>query len=254
MTDYLNVLIYIFLAILPGIVWFIYFLRKDKRPEPKFVILRTFILGALMTLPVFGVEKELMSILDKFELSQAVYWAIKYFFVIAITEEAFKYLAFRFSAFRSPYMDEAIDMPMYMIIAALGFSVAENIVLFLNMNFETMTDPIILSFLRLIGGTLLHALAAGVFGVFLAIAYYNIEERIRYILSGFIIAVMVHGIFDFFLKYSIIETGGKQEITCAIAVIGATMIICFILLRQSLKKLNKLKSICVYEKRKNTKY
>lgn len=251
MIDLFEIFLYLLCAILPGTIWLFYFLSKDKNPEPKKVIIKTFIIGAIVTIPVLGIEYGLMQGLESTNLAQPAFLAIKYFLIIALVEELFKYLAYRMGALKSQFMDEAIDVPIYMIIAALGFATAENILLFFQASFVGVIEPVSLSFFRFIGATLVHVLASGVFGFYLAVSYYKIEKRLKYFFRGLIIAILLHGIFDFFLKYSIMNTGGEERLTPAIAIIIVSVIAAFILLRQSLHKLNKLKSICKYEKPKH---
>ncbi|MDD4358723.1 MAG: PrsW family intramembrane metalloprotease [Candidatus Pacebacteria bacterium] len=244
MTDISQALIYAIFAILPGLIWLFFFLNKDDHSEPKRVILRVFILGMLMTVPVFFVEYSLLDLLDKLNLKTDLYYFIQYFFVVALTEELFKYLAFRFGAQKSQFLDEPIDVPIYMIVAALGFATAENVVLFSQKTFQFLIEPVSLSILRFVGANFLHALCSGIFGFYMAVSFYRTNKRTFLFWGGFLIAIILHGIFDFFLKYSIIEHGGETELTPIVVVIVTALIVSYILLREALKKLKRLKTIC----------
>ena len=244
MTDIYQALIYTLFAILPGLIWMLFFLNKDDHQEPKRVILRVFILGMLMTVPVFFVEYGLLYLLNQLDLKTDLYNFIQYFFVVAATEELFKYFAFRFAAQKSQYLDEPIDVPIYMIIAALGFGTAENVILFSQKSFQVLIEPVSLAILRFIGANLLHVLCSGIFGFYMAVSFYRTNKRPFLFWGGFLIAIIIHGIFDFFLKYSIIEHGGETEWTPMIVIIVVTLIVSYILLRQALKKLKRLKTIC----------
>lgn len=244
MIELQQILTYTFFAILPGVVWLFFFLNKDSEKEPKKVILKVFIMGMLVTFPVFLVEYVLVYLLNTLNVSSGLYNFIQYFFIVAMAEELFKYLAFRFTALKSQYLDESIDVPMYMIVAALGFATAENIILFSQKSFLFYTDTIILSLIRFIGANFLHALCSGIFGFYIAVSFYRTNKRHFLFGGGFLIAVIIHGVFDFFLKYSIIERGGETELSVMIVFIFSTLIISYLLLGQALKKLKKLKSIC----------
>ena len=40
------------LGILPGLVWILFYLQEDPHPEPKHLILLSFVVGGLMAVPV----------------------------------------------------------------------------------------------------------------------------------------------------------------------------------------------------------
>lgn len=244
MTDIFQVLIYSAFAILPGIIWMMFYLTKDNHPEPKKTILKVFILGLIMAVPVFFIEYGAVKLLDHFTLNESIYYFIQYFIIVAITEELFKYFAFKLGALKSAQLDEPFDVTLYMIIAALGFATAENVILFSNNTFQVLIDPMTLSLVRFIGANFLHVLCSGIFGFYIAVSFYQTPKRKKLFYKGFLIAVLTHGAFDFLLKYSIIDQGGKTEWTPIIVLVSIILIVSYILLRQSIKKLKNLKSVC----------
>lgn len=253
MTEIFQILLYTFFAILPGFIWLVYFLLKDKHPEPKRTILKVFLLGALTAFPVFFIEYDVMHFIDKFEMNQHLYFFIQYFLVVAVVEEFFKYFAFRLGALKSSQLDEPIDVAMYMIVAALGFASAENIVLFLQKTFTVISEPLTLALFRFITANLLHVLCSGILGFAIAISFWKIKNRKWIFTIGFFTAVMIHGAFDFLLKYSIIEENGFAEWTVVSTLIATLLIAAYLFLRQALKRLNTLKGMCKienYDKRK----
>ncbi len=58
-----NTLYAFLLALIPGIVWLIYFLRKDNLPEPKRKILKVFLMGMLISVPILFLNYGLLAIL-----------------------------------------------------------------------------------------------------------------------------------------------------------------------------------------------
>lgn len=244
MTEIIKVLVYTLCAILPGLIWMMFFLAKDDHPEPRKIILRVFILGMLVTVPVFFIEYGLITLLNYFNLTEGIYYFIQYFFIVAITEEAFKYFAFKYGASKSQWLDEPVDVVIYMIVAALGFATAENIVLFSQKPFTFLLEPASLALFRFIGANFLHALCSGIWGFYIAVSYYRTPKRKLLFWGGFLVAIFVHGIFDFFLKYSIIETAEKTSWTPAIVFIITALIVAYLLLRKAIKKLKKVKSVC----------
>lgn len=223
------------LALIPGIIWLIYFIRKDNLPEPKRKITKVFLAGMLMSVPVLCFELWLIGDLNKLGLGGATFLIIKYVFVIGLIEELFKYIAVRFTALKSSEIDEPIDLPIYMIVGALGFATIENIILFCNQSTVLLSNPAILTFSRFLGATLLHLLCSGIIGYFLALSFYHLRHR--YILSfvGFFLAVIIHAAFNFFLESDIIDS--------VVGSLGLVLII-FVFFLLGLKRIKKLKSVC----------
>lgn len=238
-----NTLIYCLIAIIPGIVWLLYFLVKDINPEPKLQIMKMFLWGMLATIPALFLEKYSTSLMSDISFDEISYLLIKFFIVVGIIEELVKYLAFRFGIQKSSEVDEPIDIPIYLITVALGFATAENMLLFYTQNFSVLSESIILATMRFLGATLLHALASGILGVFIAFSYYRTKKRALLFIQGLILAIIVHGFFDFFIKFSIIEVGGVISMTPAIILVVVSMITMFIFIREAFKKIKQLKSV-----------
>jgi protease PrsW len=239
-----NLLMNLVFAVAPGVIWLLFFLRKDNLPEPKKQILKVFFCGALIAIPVALVELWLLGELTTLSLSPKVYYIIKGLFVIGLTEEIFKYAAVRYSILNSSHVDEPIDIPLYMIVGALGFATAENTLFFYTQKFLILADPLILSFTRFIGATLLHALASGTIGLFLVLAFRNLKYRHLLIAIGFSIAISVHAFFNFFLESSIIkETKIEMGYSSSLYALAIVYIL-FLILSICLNQVKKLKGVC----------
>lgn len=233
-----NTLIAFSLALIPGFIWLIYFLRKDVLPEPKIKILKVFLMGMLMSFPILFFEMWLLADLNKINLEGTTFLVIKYIFVIALVEEMFKYIAVRLSVLKSSEIDEPIDLPIYMIIGALGFATIENIVLFCNQSSLLLSSPAILTFSRFLGATLLHLLCSGIIGYFLALSFYHLKHRHILATTGFFLAIGLHTVFNFFLESSIIENAESISISFPL------VLVIFLIFLLGLKKIKKLKSVC----------
>src|SRR3989344_4407839 len=114
-------------GILPALAWLFHYLKKDAHPEPKRMILKVFLWGALITLPVFFVQLGLSTLLAGLKLPALIISILYWFLAIAFTEEFFKYLVVKKVVFNSKHLDEPLDIMLYMIVAALGFAALENI-------------------------------------------------------------------------------------------------------------------------------
>ncbi|HNY36074.1 MAG TPA: PrsW family glutamic-type intramembrane protease [Candidatus Pacearchaeota archaeon] len=239
-----NILINLSFAILPGIIWLLFFLRKDNLPEPKKQILKVFFCGAIAAIPIALIELWLLNELSTLNLSYKAYYIIKGLFVVGLTEEIFKYVAVRYSILNSSHVDEPIDIPLYMIIGALGFATAENALFFCTQKFLILNDPLILSFTRFIGATLLHALASGTIGLFLVLAFHNLKFRHILIALGFAIAISAHAFFNFFLESSIMkETMSEMGYSSSLYALAIVYVL-FLILSICLKEIKKLKGVC----------
>ncbi|MFA5208165.1 MAG: PrsW family glutamic-type intramembrane protease [Candidatus Paceibacterota bacterium] len=239
-----NILINLLFAVIPGIIWLLFFLRKDNLPEPKKQILKVFLAGAVAAIPIALVEIWLLNELSTLNLSFKAYSIIKGLFVIGLTEEVFKYVAVRYSILNSSHIDEPIDIPLYMIIGALGFATAENALFFCTQEFLILNDPLILSFTRFIGATLLHALASGTIGLFLVLSFRYIRFRHFFVATGFIIAICAHAFFNFFLESSIIkETISEVGYSSSLYALAIVYLL-FLFLSICLKQIKKLKGVC----------
>src|SRR3989344_4153795 len=167
------------LGFIPGLIWLGYFLKKDAHPEPKKIILKTFILGGLAAFPAILLEAGLTQIIP---FSSWLY----FFVVIAPVEEILKYSAARFAALKSRFCDEKIDIMVYLITAGLGFATIENILLILKSS-DSALDIIVIRFLS---ATLLHALLGSLLGYFFA--------KKKTLIEGLGIAILGLGSYNFF--------------------------------------------------------
>lgn len=203
---YYYLLLYFAFGILPSIIWLFYYLAKDMHPEPKKMILEVFLLGMLSTVPVFFLQLGLSFILKSFSffyLSPLLMEAIKWFLVIALTEEIFKYFVVRLTIFKSGELDEPLDIMLYMVVAALGFAALENTLYLFSpldnaISFGAIArTTITISFVRFIGATFLHTLCSALVGYFLALSSVRGIKGVRFTILGLVLATLLHGLYDF---------------------------------------------------------
>lgn len=120
----LSPLAIILVSFAPGIflVWF--FVRLDKtRPEPLRLIVGTFALGCIATIPA-GFLEELFSIGELLveENPNFLHLSAGMLLVVGPVEELCKFAAVRFGAYRSLHFDEPLDGLVYAAVASLGFA------------------------------------------------------------------------------------------------------------------------------------
>jgi RsiW-degrading membrane proteinase PrsW (M82 family) len=235
-------LIYIIIAIVPGLAWLIYFLRKDNQREPGLEITKVFYFGMMTVIPVglieIGIDKEI-SFLNTYTL----YYLLKQILVIALIEESFKYLIVRYLALKKSFLDEPIDIVIYMIVSGLGFATAENVLQFIE-KYQTFSSALIesgiaLAVVRFFGANLLHVLCSGIIGIFVALSFYNLKHRGWIIPIGFILSIVIHGVFNFSIELFIINN--NELIAMVPFIITMTIFIPFVI---AIKKVKKMKSVC----------
>jgi RsiW-degrading membrane proteinase PrsW (M82 family) len=235
--------IYIIFGILPSLTWLLYYLRKDKHPESKKMIIKIFLWGAFAAIPVFLVQIWLTKIMDLINLPAVFFSIIYWFLIIALTEEFFKYLVVKLKVLNNPEFDEPIDTMIYMVVSALGFAAVENI-LYLFSPARTsasldyiMQRTLVISFIRFIGATFLHTLCSATIGYFLALSFCKEKNRIKMLTLGIILASALHGLYNF----SIMTIGdGFWKAIIPIAVL--TVLALYVM--REFEKLKKIKSVC----------
>ncbi len=192
----LETALYAFLGgLLPALLWLWFFLREDKkRPEPLPYIIMSFVAGTIAVFMVLPAERFLQEYFDGTFL----------IFLWALIEESFKYFAAAIIILWRKVVNEPIDVVIYMITVALGFSAFENTLFLLNpLLLGNVVDGILTGNLRFIGATLLHTLSSGIIGIAMAFSFYRSKKiKMLYILAGIILATVLHTMFNFFIMNS----------------------------------------------------
>jgi len=185
-------------ALIPAFFWVWFWLREDKlKPEPFFLIAITFIAGMAVVPMALPLQK----------LAIDIYAGDNVMLVWVIVEELLKYAVALAIVFWNKEVDEPIDMVIYMIVIALGFAALENALFIFNplMMGDYLNSALTGGF-RFLGATLLHVLASGTVGVFLALAYYKSKlTQLLYGTFGLFIAIVLHYLFN----VSIMDASGE---------------------------------------------
>jgi protease PrsW len=179
-------------GLVPALFWLWFWLREDKlRPEPLLLIAITFI-GGMAVVPL-ALPLQKLAIELYIGTNLVVAWVI--------IEEVLKYALAVLVILWNRAVDEPIDMIIYMIVIALGFAALENTLFLLSplMSGDYLNSTLTGSF-RFLGATLLHVLASGTVGVFLAFAFYKSKlVQIGFGMVGLFLAIVLHALFNFFI-------------------------------------------------------
>lgn len=199
-------LLYAILGIAPSVIWLLFYLRKDMHPEPKRTILLVFLGGALMGPAALLLQFFAMSMLTPSSQWPTLLASLnqnRYLFFLNIiafaplSEELLKYLVVKWQVLKNPNFDEPLDAMIYLIVSALGFAATENLLnIFLipNVTFQLAFSQTLVRFLS---ATFLHALASGTLGYFIACSLLNLKHKSFIFLTGFSLAVILHGFYNY---------------------------------------------------------
>ena len=117
-------------AVVPPIFLIVKTYQMDKiEPEPMGLIIKLFILGAVITIPAGIIE----SILEESVLSSILspktilFQLISNFCIIALAEEGLKYLVLKKVTWKHPAFNYHFDAIVYSVTVSLGFAALENI-------------------------------------------------------------------------------------------------------------------------------
>lgn len=196
MNSDINMFVYTLFGILPSLIWLSFYLTQDQHPEPKRMILRVFVWGAIVSLPIALMEFGLKEILNQFDMDLFLYNFISFFVIVAPIEELFKYLVVKLKVINSPHLDEPVDIMLYMVVAALGFAGVENIIFMFSYG-QPIADTLALSLIRFIGAVFVHTLCSGIIGYSLAISFCEIKWKKLIFTSGVLMAIVLHATFNF---------------------------------------------------------
>ncbi len=123
----------------------------------------------------------------------------------AAVEELLKYVAANSGGISKKDNNEPIDPIVYMITAALGFAALENAFYLYKMiaDHQPMQELFITGNVRFIGSSMLHVSCSAIVGIFMAFAYNkNSEVKSRYLVTGVVLSIILHTIFNSFLIHS----------------------------------------------------
>lgn len=227
MSTYATILTASAIGILPAFLWLWFWLKEDKRrPEPKGLLVVTFLAGAVMV----GLALPLEWIANKTIEHSAVL-----ILAWAATEELLKYGAFAAIALKSKHFDEPVDAVIYALTAALGFSAAENFLYVWNtIGHDGVAFAVFNGNLRFVGATILHTACTGIVGVALGFSFFKGKIIKALALSfGMTLAISLHAIFNLFII--------RAESIAGLLVIFSSFWVIIILLILAFERIKKMK-------------
>jgi RsiW-degrading membrane proteinase PrsW (M82 family) len=187
------------LGFAPGIFWLLYFYSRDKlEPEPRGLVVRTFLLGMVAAIPAALLEGLFL-------------WVGAFLLIVAIgpaIEEYAKYFVVTRSIYRSKEFSEPMDGIVYAVAAALGFASLENVGYLLAASSLGAGDLAKTFWARALLSVPAHALFSSMWGYALGFGMLIRDPMMRraFINRGLWLAIGLHGLFNFLALAS--GTGG----------------------------------------------
>ncbi len=203
----LSVLIFI-LAVIPGLAICYLIFRMDKyEREPLWALLFCFFLGMLATIPAIGIQ-DWSGVISGIKTQSAAITFIASFGVIAASEEIAKCAVLLIAAFPRKFFNEPVDGIVYAVLIGMGFATVENLVYAYNFGMDT-------TLVRAFTAVPAHFVFAIVQGYFIGLAKFQPTRRIKLILLGLGISIVMHGVYDFLIL---------QELSAWLSVLGSVSV------------------------------
>ena len=179
------------LAIAPGIaIAFLIYFRDKFEKEPFRLVKNCFLFGMLSIVPAVIIELlfDKTGINDKTDVYKTLVYA---FLIVGLFEELCKFIVLRFYALKKEVFNEPFDGIVYSVMISMGFATIENV-------FYAISGGLGTTFLRMLTAVPLHATAGVFMGYYVGKAKFG-KYKILLLFTGLFTAVIIHGLYDFFL-------------------------------------------------------
>jgi len=179
-------------AIAPGISLLAYFYLKDRYDsEPIHLVIKLFILGALIVFPSMALQNVLLA---EFGPLHEITFA---FTISGGVEEFLKWFVLYHAIFRHDAFDEPYDGIVYSVAISLGFATLENI-FYAVFNQMSISAMLVRALLPVSG----HALFGVAMGFYLGKAKFDLVKRRSLMFAALFVPIFWHGLFDSILTMS----------------------------------------------------
>lgn len=196
--------VYTLVALYIAWIWLDYFQQIDIfDKENRNRVILTLLVGGITVIPIIFSGEFVWKKYEFTTNSVIINDLLKAIVQVALVEEIVKLLGFLliFASFRKK-INEPIDIILYGSVIALGFSTVENVKYFSKFGYTIIDGRSILSTV----GHMIDSTVA-VYG-FILYKYHPRLRKVWVIPLFFFLAILSHGIFDFFLQHKPIEEFG----------------------------------------------
>lgn len=185
-------------AILPGVLICIWAYRMDKyEKEPLRHLLACLLLGVFITWPTYHLESAIQNWRwnDQFHLGWLFAFSVG---GVGLVEEGAKFLVLMAYAYPKKAFNEPLDGIVYALLISMGFAITENILYAYHFGMHT-------TLVRAFTAIPAHASFAVFMGYYVGKGKFEPRGGNRLIWAGLFLAVVAHGLYDFFLLQKLYE-------------------------------------------------
>lgn len=194
----------VIIALIPPLLWLSVFYRQDrKNPEPKGLVFKTLILGALIQKAVYVPIVSLIFPTGNAGFDSIGKNMVATIIIVAVVQEAIKMLAVRYSIYPCKEFDEDIDGIIYGSALGLGFAAMSSIASIISMGGAMLTNATVLVVIE----TFSHASITGLSCYFLGVSKHA-KYKILRLPAALILASSLNAIIQFLLN-TVVRQGFK---------------------------------------------
>lgn len=188
-------------AVIPGLLICYFIVKQDKHEkEPIPLLAICFGLGiAIFYAARIGegfMDDLIAPFIEENELNRNTHFGVLFydaFIRTALVEEFLKIIILLSIPFNHKQFNEPMDGIVYAVMIGMGFAIIENIIYCLP------SEDITLAIVRNFTAVPAHAIFGVILGYYVGLAKFDRANLFKNILIGLLLAVAVHGLYDFFL-------------------------------------------------------
>ena len=185
-------------TIVPSIAILLYFILSDKFKEPKKIIIITFLLGVLITIPAGYLNHYIMETFsNQSRVNNAL---IGGFFAGGLVEETLKFLVLYFYVLREKAFNEPMDAIVYGVLISLGFATLENYEYVFRLAEEYKISSMEMAVGRSYSAIPIHALCGVIMGFYFGM--YVFVSGGKNLSLALIVPYIFHGTYNFLVYVS----------------------------------------------------
>lgn len=185
------------LSVLPVVLLMVFIYRQDKyQKEPVKSLAKAFI-GGMLAIPL---DILIVGLINRLWMGGTVFYNA--FWEAGIPEELSKFLVFMALIWWDKNFDEYFDGIVYASFIGLGFACIENVMYVFSAASESLGSGLSTGIVRAILSVPGHFLFGVVMGYFFSLAKFKKGKRFGYLMSGLLLAMLAHGLFDWMLMIS----------------------------------------------------
>lgn len=186
-------MITLLITVIPSILILFYFIKSDKFKEPKKIIIMTFLLGVMITVPAGYLNHYILKIFSNGDvLNDAL---IGGFFAGGFVEEVLKFLVLYFYILKEKAFNEPMDAIVYGITVSLGFATLENFDYVYFHSAEYNISSLETAIIRSISAIPLHAVCGVMMGFYFGM--YAFVSGGKNLSLALIVPYIFHGTYNF---------------------------------------------------------